>query len=296
MRQAQYGTLWPNAHHIPTMGSQSVSTGTRLPTGTVALRLGWAQTQTVSESIFTRAGNHPIDGAAEGVVSGLGIPPFPPALNTDTSLYSFIWIGTDLDNIADIRLSGGGGTLIGSYSSGEAFTVDGVAGTVFVSNQRLSSGLSAYQISAIVAGDLIASQPWTTQQNTEQTAELTAAIATAIDAIPAGGFTPGAPLDADSVVLVANQHKLTSLLIPGTDWFLVLPEVPDDHAGSYCVVSKAELMEVTAVGPNQAVMSSNRLRLYDVSNTIFYLGRSTSGFLTLASTTGFTAGLRIRVL
>ena len=54
--------------------------------------------------------------------------------------------------------------------------VGGETGTVYVSNQRLSAGLSAFQISAIVAGDLIASQPWVTEQ---------------IDAIPAPTPTTG---------------------------------------------------------------------------------------------------------
>ena len=136
----------------------------RLPVGTIALRLGWAQGQTPTDTIFTRAGNHPIDGAAVGTVAGLAVPVFPPALNTDPSLYLFIWIGTAQVNIADIRLSGGGGTLIGSISNGAAYNLEGVAGTVYVSNQRLSPGLSAFQISAVVGGDLIASQPWVTEQ------------------------------------------------------------------------------------------------------------------------------------
>ena len=163
----------PNAHHIPTTPSgEAVVNSARLPVGTIALRLGWAQGRTHTDAIFTRAGNHPIDGAAVGTVAGLNPPVFPPALNTDPSLYLFIWIGTAQVNIADIRLSGGGGTLIGSISNGAAYTLEGVAGTVYVSNQRLSAGLSAYQISAVVGGDLIASQPWVTEQ---------------IAAIPAGG-------------------------------------------------------------------------------------------------------------
>ena len=154
-----------NAHHVPpTGGGGAVSESARLPVGTVAMRLGWAQTQTPTDAIFTRAGIHPTDGAAEGTVAGINPPPFPPALNTDTSLYLFIWIATARANIADIRLSGGGGTLIGSISNGAAFTLETVAGTVYVSNQRLSPGLSAYQISAIVGGELIASRPWVTER------------------------------------------------------------------------------------------------------------------------------------
>ena len=155
----------PNAHHIPTTpGGDAVSESARLPIGNVALRLGWAQSQTPTEAIFTRANDHPIDGAAVGTVAGTPVPVFPPALNTDPTLYLFIWIATAQANIADTRLSGGGGTLVGSVSNGAAYTVEGVAGTLYVSNQRLSASLSAYQISAIVGGDLIASQPWVTEQ------------------------------------------------------------------------------------------------------------------------------------
>ena len=154
-----------NAHHVPPMGGGGVvSESTRLPLGTVVMRLGWAQTQTPAEAIFTRADLHPTDGAAEGTVAGLSVPPFPPGLDTDPSLYLFIWIATAAANIADIRLSGGGGTLVGSISNGAAYAYGGVDGTVYVSDQRLSAALAAYQVRAVVAGDLIASQPWVAEQ------------------------------------------------------------------------------------------------------------------------------------
>ena len=126
--------------------------GQGLPVGTAVLRLGWAQHQNATEAVFTRADNHPTDGAAVGTVDGLDVPPFPPALVTDADLYLHIWIGTAAANITDVLLSGGGGTLIGSISSGADFTVEGDAGTFYVSNQRLSPGLAAFQISAEVAG------------------------------------------------------------------------------------------------------------------------------------------------
>ena len=152
----------PNAHHVPTAGGGVVSESLRLPVGTVAMRMGWAQTTTVAAAIFTRANNHPTDGAAVGTVSGLNPPVFPPALNTDTNLYLFIWIAAAKANIADIRLAGG--TLQGSISTGTAYTLENVAGTVYVSNQRLTAGTSAYQVTAIVGGELIASQPWVNEQ------------------------------------------------------------------------------------------------------------------------------------
>ena len=189
-----------NAHHVPpTGGAGAVSTETRLPVGTVALRLGWAQTNGFNSQFFTRVDNHPIDGAAEGTVGGVQVPPFPPALNTDTSLYLHIFIATAHANIADVRLSGGGGTLIGSISNGAAQTVEGVAGNWYVSNQRLSPGLSAFQISAIVGGDLIASQPWVTEQ---------------IAAIPAGGASTLRKVDTYTIGTTTINTWVSTAISP----------------------------------------------------------------------------------
>ena len=153
-----------NAHHVPpTGGGGAVSESARLPVGTVVLRLGWAQTKTPAESIFTRADLHPTDGAAVGTVAGLYPPPFPPALNTDPDLYLFIWIASAPSGIADLVLAGGG-TLLSSFSNAAAYTLESVDGTLYISEQRLSAGISAYQISAVVGGALIASQPWVTSQ------------------------------------------------------------------------------------------------------------------------------------
>ena len=58
----------------------------------------------------------------------------------------------------------GGGTLLSSFSNAEAYTLEGVVGTIYVSEQRLSPGVSAYRISAVVGGELIASQPWVEEQ------------------------------------------------------------------------------------------------------------------------------------
>ena len=74
-------TADPDAHHVPPMGGGGVvSESTRLPLGTVVMRLGWAQSQAVDDSIFTRANLHPTDGAAEGTVAGLSVPAIPACL------------------------------------------------------------------------------------------------------------------------------------------------------------------------------------------------------------------------
>ena len=129
--------------------------GGRLPAEDVVMRIGWGQTQDVTDAKFTRADNHPTDGASVGTVAGLNPPVFPPALNTETGLYMFVWIEAEPGQVADILLSSGGGTLIGSGLALAAYVYDGAPGTVWVSNQRLSASLANFTVSAIVQGALI---------------------------------------------------------------------------------------------------------------------------------------------
>ena len=240
-------TADPDAHHVPPMGGGGVvSESTRLPLGTVVMRLGWAQSQAVDDSIFTRANLHPTDGAAEGTVAGLSVPPFPPALNTDPNLYFFIWIAAPAVNIADIILSGGGGTLSGTVSNGAAFTYDGVDGTFYVSNQRLSPGLSAYQIRAVVAGALIASQPWVTEQ---------------IAAIPAptgGGGEPEPLGTADLTIVSAPLFHATGLTLPSDKtWAYVSMGTHDEESGG--------TTQTYAAGPWLRLLIADLLGLADIT-------------------------------
>ena len=71
--------------------------GGRLPAAAVAMRLGWSQSRTFIEGTFTRANSHPADGAADGTTMGLSVPPFPPGIASDPSLYLGIWIAGDPD-------------------------------------------------------------------------------------------------------------------------------------------------------------------------------------------------------
>ena len=72
----------------------------RLPADAVAMRLGWSQSRVFAAGTFTRAEDHPIDGAAEGTSDGLILPPFPPALSTDATLFLGIWIAGDPSVVA----------------------------------------------------------------------------------------------------------------------------------------------------------------------------------------------------
>ena len=154
-----------NAHHTPPHVGQGgtvvdVVDG-RLPGPPVAFRMGWAQSRTVAASVFTRADNHPIDGASVGTTAGLGMPPFPPALNTDRTLYLHLWIEGDPD-IAEI---------FGSYdvdpvpytssfpvADKTALTVDSTDGHAYVSSERFAS-LAPTVFAVISAGAEIATVP-----------------------------------------------------------------------------------------------------------------------------------------
>ena len=154
----------PNAHHVPpTSGVVVVAESVRLPAPAVAMRIGWNQTQTPSEAIFTRANNHPTDGAAVGDSDGASTPPFPPALNTDTTLYLHLWLedGADVADISEI--STGPITYLSFFDAPVDLTVAGVDGRLYVMTVRFPP-LPGTVFSALLGGDLIASQPWVGEQ------------------------------------------------------------------------------------------------------------------------------------
>ena len=144
------------------IGGGDVFDGASLPLGTVVMRMGWSQSQVFDPAVFIRANNHPIDGAAVGTVSGMTPPDFPPALDTDPDLYLHIWIGTMPANVTQLRFFGAGAD--GLVSDAVAQTLEGVAGTFYVTHSRSSEEFNEYEWSAFVSGDRIASEPWVTAQ------------------------------------------------------------------------------------------------------------------------------------
>ena len=162
-------TLQHFAHHTPPHvgeggGVVNIING-RLPGPVVAMQFGWNQSQTHAASIFTRANDHPIDGAAVGMSDGLALPPFPPSLATDLTLYLHLWVegtpdvaairrdaSTDPMDVAEVFP----GSLSGSL------TVGGVAGTVYVSNVRLAS-MEGVVYDVLIAGAEIATVTDTTR-------------------------------------------------------------------------------------------------------------------------------------
>ena len=169
-------TLEHNAHHTPPHvgeggGVVNIING-RLPGPAVAIRAGWNQSQTHAASIFTRSNNHPINGAAAGMSDGLALPPFPPSLSTDlttngpiTMLYLHLWLAGTPD-FAAIRSNADTNpaeiTAMFPDSLSGPLTVDGVSGTVYVSNVRLAS-MEGVVYDVLIAGAEIATVTDTTR-------------------------------------------------------------------------------------------------------------------------------------
>ena len=116
----------------------------RLPGPPVAVRLGWSQSRTMSAAVFTRAGQHPIDGAEVGTSSGVTVPPFPPALDTDPTLYLGLWTPGD----PDVEEIAGG---IG-FAGKAPLTVNGVAGHYRTSSLRLPATVVGTTIRLVTGG------------------------------------------------------------------------------------------------------------------------------------------------
>ena len=157
------------AHHTPPHigsggGVINIING-RLPGPVVAMRGGWNQSQTHAASIFTRANDHPIDGAAAGMSDGLALPPFPPSLDTDTTLYLHLWVAGTPD-VAAIRRDASTDPMdvaeVFPDSLSGSLTVGGVAGTVYVSNVRLAA-MAGTVYDVLIAGAEIATVTDTTR-------------------------------------------------------------------------------------------------------------------------------------
>ena len=149
----------------------------------------------------------------------------------------------------------------GSFSNGAAYELEGVAGTVYVSDQSLSPALSAYSFSAIVAGELIASQPWAAQQDTEQTAAIATMIADAIAAIPApaGGLPTAMVGENTALVQATNMWADSGIAIPNTDYFWIEVFI-GAQGGVLNMHRKASFDGATAVTAGNAPTTADRVR------------------------------------
>ena len=171
-------------------------------TGTV-MRIGWSDSQAYDEQVFTRAGNHPDDGAAVGTIAGV-FPPVQPTLPAIPDVaanekYLHIWVGEIPGNVAQLTFFG---SPAHGMSTAEAQTYNTTDGTWWRTNLPLSPGISAYAFSATVVGALIASQPYVDE---------------AIAAIPA---STGGGFPTTRTQVLSDTASSTNKAIQATEPFL----------------------------------------------------------------------------
>ena len=148
--------------------------GTRLPASPLAMRLAWSV-----DSVFTEAefltGN-------VGTTDGLGVPAFPPALQSESSAFLGVWIAGDVTpSFTDETAFPTDAT--DSYTRRGGLTVDSVAG-VYWSGDFAVYPYPEFQSNifrATIPGELIASQPFVTASLTaagiQSVAQINALIA-----------------------------------------------------------------------------------------------------------------------
>ena len=140
----------------------------RLPEPARAMRIGWNQSRAITATIFTRANQHPIDGAVQGMTMGLDVPPAPPALAGDPTLYLAIWIEGTGDDGTVIRL--GVDDVTDSFGMPMSLTVNGVDGHYHVTRERLAHATSR-RLSVQIPGDMILGEsdvaPWALADNAD---------------------------------------------------------------------------------------------------------------------------------
>ena len=124
----------------------------RLPAPARAMRIGWNQARTIPESVFTRAGQHPIDGAVQGMTMGLEVPPAPPAIASDETLYLAVWIEGDGDDDTVIRFEAD--DVTDSFGMPMALEVNGTAGHYHVTRERVTHDTTR-RLSIQLPGDMI---------------------------------------------------------------------------------------------------------------------------------------------
>ena len=106
----------------------------RLPGLPVAMRLGWSQRAEFIAADFARP-SPPIGGSIAGMSDGLAVPPFPPGLASDPTLFFGVWLAGDPDVV---EISGAGA----QFGNKRPLTLDagkvgGDPGVYLVSTARL---------------------------------------------------------------------------------------------------------------------------------------------------------------
>ena len=164
------GSKLPEPSAAPSSGRPStvLHENVRLPAPDRAMRIGWNQSRAITATIFTRANQHPMDGAVRGMTMGLDVPPAPPALAGDPTLYLAVWLAGDGDDGTEIRL--GADDVTDSFGMPMSLTVNGVAGHYHVTRARLAHATSR-RLSVQIPGDMILGlsdvSPWALADNTD---------------------------------------------------------------------------------------------------------------------------------
>ena len=145
-----------------------------------------------------------------------------------------------------MRLSGGGGTLLSSGQPLAPYEYDGDAGTMWVSNQPLSPALSAYSISAVVAGALILTEAdvedWARAGNSDEipAAKLPAGMGGDGTDATARAAAAAAQADADSAQAAADAAQATATQ--------ALSDASSANTAAAAAASAAEAAQTTADG------------------------------------------------
>ena len=109
----------------------------RLPGPPVVMRIGWSQSRSFNALDFNRP-LPPIGGSVSGRSSGVPAPPFPPALDTDPTLYMGLWFEGD-PTVVEVHA---GDTDVSRHfptADKRALVVDGTAGHYYPSNMRFEA-------------------------------------------------------------------------------------------------------------------------------------------------------------
>ena len=275
--------------NAPRSGNTADILGGRSQGVAVAMRIGWNQTRQRLTSVFVRANDHPVDGAAVGTTDGLAAPAFPPALATDTTLYQHLWVATTTDAVAAIRRAGVTAT---DFATAQALTVDGVAGVVYISNERLPVSSVGTVYDVVIAGPEYATKPEITALDGRVTTLETAPA----PMMPTGGgfsptllgsFTP--PTSSAS-----RQHRDTGVALPASGWLMLqyagggngnpLTNVAYMPVASVLALGAATL-STTAGQPQIFAGSAGFIRGFDVGFSYFYVGHTAAGNITFRYTT-----------
>ena len=132
--------------------SSTLHDDVRLPAPARAMRIGWNQAPAIPASVFVRAGQHPIDGVAVGMTTGVEVPPAPPALASDLTLYLALWIAGD--TVDGTTIHDADNDITDDFRAPAVLEVDGVAGHVYASTARLAHATTR-TLSVRIPGDEI---------------------------------------------------------------------------------------------------------------------------------------------